>query len=161
MKQVSATNLVWGGKLASVIVLWSVAPILKRFLVDAMSHADDKSRAVREFVALHSCLSCFAACLFLPVMSKIWISEACATLHHLDLQAWALFLVAALLAIVTAILLVDLLTVGNPGITMLLLNGGTNALSYVVGSIFVREAITPKGVGGVLLICLGAGLVKA
>jgi uncharacterized membrane protein len=115
---------------------------------------DDRAAAVRVFVAVFS-LACTIASVTLAVATKSGIIAKVTIVPPADI---ALFVVGVIMGTVASILLVMLLSQGNPGITMVILNGGTNLVTYLFGAFFYG-ALSWKGMAGVLLITAGAMFV--
>ena len=140
-----------------VVSVWSVAPILKRVVLDYMKFPDAVLDAngspVRTFVAINS-LGCTiaAAALAVPTQPMQFV-------RRLPSEGWAALLAGVLISTVAGICLVDLLSKNNPGTTTVLLNAGTNVLTYVMGAVLYGR-ISWDGLAGALLVAAGILLLK-
>ena len=138
-----------------VVVVWAITPVLKRQVIDYMSLADDLDgpSPVRTFVMINSIVcTAMAGVLAYPPGPRQLI-------ERIPAQGWFVLIVGAALATFAGILIVKLISTGNPGETMVYLNAGTNILSYVIGALLYGN-ITWQATAGVLLITAGGTLVS-
>ena len=141
--------------MVGVVVAWAVTPILKRRVVDYMSLADDLEgpSPVRTFVMINSVIcTAVAAALAYSTGPRQF-------LERIPAEGWTVLIVGALFTTVAGVLLVNLISTGNPGETMVYLNAGTNILTYIVGAVLYSE-LTWQATGGVLLIVAGGTLMQ-
>ena len=135
-----------------VIAAWGVAPILKRTVLDYMLLAD-KASPVRAFVALNS-IGCTLAATALA-----YSTEPMQFVQRIPSVGWAALLAGVLLGTACSIVLMGLLSSGNPGETMVYLNAGTNVLPYVLGAV-LYDKLSWASTVGVLLIAVGGTLIS-
>lgn len=139
-----------------VIAAWGVAPMLKRAVLDYMSLADvalDKASPVRTFVALNS-IGCTIA-----AGTLAYSTGPMQFVQRIPSEGWATLLAGVLLGTACSIVLMGLLSSGNPGETMVYLNAGTNVLTYVFGALLYGE-LSWTSTAGVLLIAAGGTLMS-
>ena len=117
----------------------------------------DKESAIRVFVAFFS-LGCTIVSMIYAIgsLGSAAVIDRVATLPYSGI---AIFMAAILLGTAASLLLVDLLSRDNPGLTTALLNGGTNLATYWFGTI-IYGSISWKGASGVLLISIGTVLTQ-
>lgn len=139
-----------------VIAAWGVAPMLKRTVLDYMSLADmeiNKPSPVRAFVALNS-IGCTIA-----ANALAYSTGPMQFVQRIPSEGWAALLAGVLLGTACSIVLMGLLSSGNPGETMVYLNAGTNVLTYVFGALLYGE-LSWTSTAGVLLIAAGGTLMS-
>ena len=141
----------------AVILVWSTAPVLKRTVLDYMKYPDmvdmGTSTPVRAFVALHS-LGCTLAAIALAAPT-----DPMQYVRRIPSEGWAALLAGVILSTIGGVALVQLLSTGNPGTTMVYLNAGTNIMSYLWGAVFYGK-VTWDGCAGVLAVAGGLSLMK-
>jgi len=136
-----------------VVVAWAVVPLLKRKVLDYMTGPElGGPSPVRTFVALNS-LGCtvVAAILAYPTGPRQFVDA-------IPGPGWTALVAGVLLSTVAGIMLVGLISSGNPGETIVYLNAGTNVLTYVAGALLYGK-LTWEATAGVLLIAAGGVLM--
>lgn len=138
-----------------VVAAWSTSPVVKRHLLDYMRGDDGDMGPVITFTALFSLGSCIVLCL-----TTLAIAPApAAIVRRIPAEGWTLLIMGVILGATASILLVQLLSVGNPGLTVVFLNAGTSVLGFVVGALLYGQ-LTWDGVAGVILIAAGVALTR-
>ena len=118
----------------------------------------DFNRAVSLVVAWAiSIVALFSAGCTIASMALAYPTGPKQFIARIPAEGWAVFTFGVSLGTFASIKLVELLSSGNPGLTMVLLNAGTNVLTYVMGAIFYGT-LTWRGTGSVLLIASGVAL---
>jgi hypothetical protein len=138
--------------LLGVSVAWSIAPVVKRRMLDYMSLGSDAS-PVATFVALYSLLQ--TALLLCACVG----TEYRAFIQAIPAEGWTVLLGGVGAAAASTVVLTDLLQEGNPGLTMVHLNACTSVLSYVFGALFYGT-LSWDGTAGVLMIAAGVSLTS-
>ena len=137
---------------AFVITAWSVAPLIKRRILDYMADPELLVPGpTRTFVAVYS-LGCTVVC-----SAIAYPTGPQAFLQRMPAEGWSLLLFGVTLGSVASIVLTQLISSGNPGLVMVHMNAGTNVLSYVMGALLYGK-LSWSGMAGVIAISVGVAL---